>query len=159
MRTRVPRTVWTLTSFLLPGAAFFFSGCSSTVPLASPAEDAEAKLFRVEPHRSNIYVIRTQPYAQDLHDVAIDGGARVSLVARTYTVFSVDPGVHSIVVYSTMNRASMTIETREGANYFIGMGMGMTSGFGPTKVTVKSMSESKGMEEIKTARLVSREGY
>ncbi len=159
MRMRLPRIVWTLTIFLLSGMTLLFSGCSATAPLASPAEDAEAKLFKVAPHKSNIYVVRTQYYAGDLHEVAIDGGARVSLVARTYAVFPVDPGVHSIDVYSTMNRANMTIETREGVNYFISMGMGSLGAHGRTKATVKLMSESKGIEEVKKARLVSREGY
>jgi hypothetical protein len=159
MKSRVPWITLAITSFLLSGVTPFFSGCSATVPLASPSKDAEAKLFRVAPHKSNIYVVRTVYYAGRLHDVTVDGGARVSLVARSYAVFPVDPGIHSVVVYSTMNREGMTIETREGRNYFIKMGMGMTSGFGDTEATMGSMNEPEGVETIKHARLVSLEGY
>ncbi|MBM3302262.1 MAG: hypothetical protein FJY85_20205 [Deltaproteobacteria bacterium] len=142
---RLPRIVWTRTILLLAGMTLVSSGCSATAPLTSPAEDAEAKLFKVAPHKSNIYVVRTQYYAGDLHEVAIDGGARVSLVARTYAVFPVDPGVHSIDVYSTMNRANLTIETREGANYFISMGMGSLGAHGRTKATVNLSRLRRGL--------------
>ncbi len=138
---------------------YLLSGCSAIVPLASIANDTEAKLFKVMPNKSNIYVIHTLAYSARLHDVTIDGGARISLAAKTYTVFSVDPGVHTIAVYSTENREFMKIETQEGKNYFIDMGWKVGSGTGDVKVTVELMSESEGMKTIKETHLISSDGY
>jgi hypothetical protein len=133
--------------------------CSAVVPLASSDMDAEAKLFKKIPDKANIYVIHTVPYVQRLHDVSIDGGVRISLAARTYTVFSVAPGLHTIAVYSTENRELMKLEAQAGSMYFIDMGWKMGSGTGDVKATVGLMSEVEGKEKIKSMHLVSADGY
>ncbi len=148
-----------IAGLLMLTVSYLLSGCSAMVPLASIDKDAEAKLFKVIPNKSNIYVIHTLAYSQRLHDVTLDGGARVSLAAKTYTAFSVNPGVHTIAVYSTENREFMKLETQAGSNYFIDMGWKMGSGTGDVKVTVELMSESEGMKKIKETQLISSDGY
>lgn len=143
---------------LLPVIALL-SGCSATVPLAPMAEDVEAKTFRVMPGKSNIYVVRRPTYAAKLHDVAIDGGQRISLTANTFIVFSVDPGRHIVTLYSTENRVNLRVVTQEGKSYFVKMGWKIGSGQGDVRVTGGLVSESKGRKYIKEARLVSLDGY
>lgn len=145
--------------FIIYSFAYVLTGCSAVVPLESTTKDIEAKAFRAEKNKSNIYVIRTCAYGQKLHDVSLDGGARISLGCQNYVVFSTNPGAHRISAFSSENREMQEIITKGGENYFVEMGWKMGSGTGDVKVAVTHLNTLEGMKAVRESKLISLDGY
>ena len=124
------------------------------VPMGSPSKDAEAKAVRVIPGKAAIYVIRSAEYASELHFVTIDRDERVALAAKTYAVFSVNPGERTLTFDSAVNREKLKLITELGKDYFIEMGYGWAGGMGHVTVVPGVLSESEGKQLLVRAALV-----
>ena len=125
------------------------------VPMASTAQDAEAKAVRVATGKSAIYIIRSAAYASELHFVTVDKEERVALAAQTYTVFTVNPGEHTVTLDSAVNREKLKLNTEAGKAYFIEMGYAWAGGVGHVQVAARVVSEPEGKELLIRAQLVS----
>src|SRR4026209_569881 len=98
------------------------SGCSATVPMASTTQDMEAKAVQVAADKSAIYVIQSTGYTGELNFASVDKEERVALAAETYTVFTVNPGKHTVTLDGPVNRERVNLNTEAGNTYFIEMG-------------------------------------
>ncbi len=94
------------------------SGCAS-VPMASDQKDAEAKTFRVQPGKSNIYVYRNESMGGAVKmEVNLDGKQVGITAANTYLLLTVNPGKHTLVSHAEGNN-SLVVETQPGKNHFV----------------------------------------
>jgi hypothetical protein len=102
----------------LLAATSIISGCAS-VPMASDQKDAEAKAFRVQPGKSNIYVYRNESMGGAVKmEVDVDGKQAGTTAAKTYLVVSVNPGQHTLVSHAEGNN-SLVVDTQSGKNHFV----------------------------------------
>jgi hypothetical protein len=125
--------------------------------MASTTQDTQAKTAKIAPNKSAIYVIRSAKYSGELHFVAIDKGERVALAAMTYTKFTVDPGDHTLVFDSAVNREKLKVSTVPGRGYFIDMGRAWAGGMGHVKVAPRIVDESEGRTLLSRAKLAAPE--
>src|SRR6266705_5437591 len=98
------------------------AGCAS-VPLVDSAQDAAAKTFTAPSGQALIYVVRTGGYisgAYQLFRIAVDGHDHGDLSDKTYFLFVVDPGRHSILA-ELENQELIQIEAAAGDVYVIGL--------------------------------------
>ena len=131
------------------------AGCSATVPLASTTQDMEAKAAKVTADKSTIYVIQSTGYTGELNFANVDKEERVALAAETYTVFTVNPGKHTVTLDGPVNRERVDLNTEAGNIYFIEMGYGWAGGFGHLKVTANVVNESEGKQLLAKTKLVA----
>jgi len=131
------------------------AGCSATVPLASTTQDMAAKAVNVAADKSAIYVIQSTGYTGELNFANVDKEERVALAAETYTVFTVNPGKHTVTLDGPVNRERLSLNTEAGNTYFVEMGYGWAGGFGHLKVTASVLNESEGRELLGRAKLVA----
>lgn len=93
-------------------------GCAS-VPMASPQQDAAAKQFTVPPGKSRIYLYRNETFgAAVTMTVALDGKVMGRTASKTYFVWDVAPGRHTIDS-ETENDSKLTLNTVAGKPYFV----------------------------------------
>jgi len=130
------------------------AGCAS-VPLVDSTQDAVSKTFAAPPGQALIYVVRTGGYisgAYQLFRVALDGRDHGYLSDRTYFLFAVDPGRHSVLA-ELENRASIQVDTTAGGVYFIGLRSQM--GYARARVNVTLLSEEEGKVAIRAAKMAA----
>jgi len=132
-------------------AALIVAGCAS-VPLADPSHDSASKTFTVPPGKVLIYVVRNGGYisgAYQVFTVGLDGLDHGKLADRTYFVFTVDPGAHSIRAAGE-NQEQVRIEATAGGIYFVGLRSSI--GIVTARVNASLLSADEG----KTAVLASK---
>ena len=79
-------------------------GCAS-VPMAPSKKDTDAKQFRVDTNKSNIYLYRNESYGSAITmPVTLNGRIAGKTAANTYFKWSVSPGKH-IITSLTENTA------------------------------------------------------
>ena len=149
MKTSTLFRIWTLCCL------YWLSGCSATVPMASTTQDMAAKAVNVAADKSAIYVIQSTAYTGELNFASVDKEQRVALAAETYTVFTVNPGQHTVTLDGPVNRERLSLNTEAGNTYFVEMGYGWAGGFGHLKVTASVLNESEGRELLGRAKLVA----
>jgi hypothetical protein len=94
-------------------------GCA-TVPLMPERADVAAKRFSPTPHKANLYIIRPNRLAYAvLFQVYLNGKLAGSIATNTYLLFEVEPGKHQIVVVTGESQNAVTMDFRDGENYFI----------------------------------------
>jgi hypothetical protein len=95
------------------------SGCA-TVPRMPERADVAAKRFSPPPHKANLYIIRPNRLAYAvLFQVYLNGKLAGSIATNTYFLFEVEPGKHQIVVVTGESHSVVTMDLRDGENYFI----------------------------------------
>ena len=98
--------------------AVLLGGCAE-VPLASPDNDALAKLMRPVPDKAVIYVFRNEPASAPwpIH-LTLDQKDMGATAANTYFRWEVAPGQH-ILVSETENKAPLVLDTQAGRVYYV----------------------------------------
>lgn len=137
-------------------AAFLTACATNPVELAEPTLDVSAKHFTVAKGKANIYVVRTGGYTSSLRNlpVVLDGLHRGFLTDEMYFQFEVDPGTHTVVTYTSEDQGIITINAKEGVNYFIGYKT--VIGWRDHRVNATELSVDEGMTAVKSARLAKR---
>ncbi len=138
----------TLLFIMISGVALI-SGCAS-VPMASLDADKEAKKFTTSSDKSNIYLYRNESMGGAIAmTVSLDGRMAGKTGAKTYFLWSVDPGSHEIASY-TENTAKITLNTKAGKNYYVWqeVKMGM---FAP-RSQLHEMDSEKGQKGVKECK-------
>jgi len=99
-------------------ATSVMSGCVS-VPMATPEQDANAKTFRIQPGKSNIYVYRNESMGGAVKmEVDVDGKQVGTTAAKTYLVVTVNPGKHTLVSHAE-GENNLVVDTEPGKNHFV----------------------------------------
>ena len=126
----------------------FLSGCVATVPMMEDSSDAQAKQFKPQKGKANIYVAREDTFAGSavLLQVLLDGKVQGAVAPGTYLLFSVSPGSHSVAVITQENAESATIAAQAGQNYFIEVEPVM--GWAAARASVKQIIPEKGHELV-----------
>ena len=128
------------------------AGCAS-VPMASLQADASAKEFRVKPGHSNIYLYRNEGFGGAVAmTVSLDGKVMGRTAAHTYFVWEVDPGNHEIASH-TENTAKLTLETKEGRNYYVWQEVKM--GMWQPGSQLHEVSEEEGRKGVRECKLAA----
>jgi hypothetical protein len=132
-------------------AAAAIGGCA-TFPAADEATDREAKTFAVSPGRANIYLYREEgPGEAVVMDVLLDGVPMGRTGPRTYFVFDVEPGSHTLTSRAE-NESSVTLAVEAGANRFVRQEVRMGVWYARTRLAV--VDEPTGRAGVAQCRLV-----
>ena len=99
-------------------AVALLSGCAS-VPMSGAEDDTRAKSFAVPPGKANIYVYRNETMGAAITmPVSLDGKIAGKTASKTYFLFQVDPGSHSVASH-TENTSTVKVDAQSGRNYFV----------------------------------------
>jgi hypothetical protein len=98
----------------------FVGGCATapTVPMASPAADADAKQFTPPAGQANVYIARSNGTPGASFDVSVDGKLLGPIVQGTFYLATVNPGRHEVSVRSMTSYSNITLDAAAGRNYF-----------------------------------------
>ena len=142
-----------LVAFL--AAASVMSGCAS-VPMASDQKDAEAKTFRVQPGKSNIYVYRNESMGGAVKmEVDIDGKQVGTTAAKTYLVVTVNSGKHTLVSHAEGNN-NLVVDTQPGKNHFVWQEVKMGVMYAGSKLQL--VDEQTGKAGVGECKLIEVNG-
>lgn len=102
----------------LAGAVWLAAGCTS-IPMGSAEDDVRGKSFTVKPGKANIYLYRheTLGFAVPM-SIRIDGRPAGKTLAKTYLVWEVEPGKHTITSHAEDENA-LTLHTKAGESYYV----------------------------------------
>jgi len=151
-RTR-DRSSW----ILLVSAAFLLVGCSSYTEAiyTSPDRDAEAKMFRVDPARATLYVVRDQMYLGDERlEVVVNEDSSAWTRGMTYFVTRVAPG-RSVVTARGDKHVSLDVYADPGRLYFVQIEV--RPSVYTLHATPRLVDDSTGMEAVRSCRRVEVE--
>ncbi|HEC20102.1 MAG TPA: DUF2846 domain-containing protein [Gammaproteobacteria bacterium] len=139
-----------LLSLLLLGALALLSGCAS-VPMATKADDAMAKQFKVSPDKARIYVYRNEMLGAAIPMVvALDGKVMGKTAAKTYFVFEVNPGPHEIMSQGEKDKV-LTVNAEAGKNYYVWQEVKMGAFMAGSKLQL--VDEATGQAGVKECKL------
>ena len=142
-----------LVAFL--AAASVMSGCAS-VPMASDQKDAEAKTFRVQPGKSNIYVYRNESMGGAVKmEVDVDGKQVGTTAAKTYLVVTVNPGKHTFVSHAEGNN-NLVVDTQPRKNHFVWQEVKMGVMYAGSKLQL--VDEQTGKAGVGECKLIEVNG-
>jgi hypothetical protein len=111
--------MWILRTIALFGILLGALGGCATVPLASPASDADAKTFSTTADKSVIYVYRNERFGGAARmGISLDGKLAGQSAPKTYFAWVVDPGPHELVSHSE-NVDTLRIVTEPGKAYYV----------------------------------------
>jgi hypothetical protein len=140
---------------LLLLAVLTMSGCAS-VPMASSMEDAQAKLFKTNPDKANLYIYRNEMMGAAVRmEVDLDGQYIGTNVAQTYIRKEVDPGQHTVVSHAE-NDDALTFNAQRNKNYFIWQEVKMGVLYARTKLTL--VTDEIGRAGVKECKLIAPPG-
>ncbi len=135
----------------------FLASCA-TVPMASLSEDTEAKEFAPPPGKASVYVTRTSLLgAAVVFQVVLDGKVMGGLAQNTYHRFVVEPGSHSVAIFTNESQDAANFTAEEGKNYFFSAEPQM--GWGSARAKVKVLDEDKGKENVLGSKLAQGMNY
>lgn len=138
-----------LVAFL--AAASIMSGCAS-VPMASDQKDAEAKTFRVQPGKSNIYVYRNESMGGAVKmEVDVDGKQVGTTAAKTYLVVTVKPGKHTLVSHAE-SESDLVVDAQPGKNHFVWQEVKMGALYARSRLQL--VDEQTGKAGVGECRLI-----
>jgi hypothetical protein len=94
------------------------AGCA-TVPMASVEEDRRIKSLAAPAEAGLIYLYRNESFGGGVHmDVTMDGWAAGQTGPKTFMVWQVSPGTHTILSKAE-NETRLSIDVLAGRKYFI----------------------------------------
>jgi hypothetical protein len=133
------------------------AGCAS-VPLTSSTLDSEAKTFKPETGKANIYVSRGGGLGNTvLFQVVLDGRITGSLAPKTFQFLSVPPGEHTISVSGVENTEQLKLTAEAGKNYFYRVTVHM--GWSNARARVNSMTEDEARKLVKDLKRAEASTY
>ena len=103
--------------YLAVCVAIFLAGCAT--PLATPEQDAQARLLHPAPDKAVIYLLRDQGdlYVTEVN-VGLDGKVVGTTWPNTFYRWEVPAGPHILVSF-TEPPAVLTLETEPGGVYYV----------------------------------------
>ena len=137
----------------LAAAAFLglLSACAS-VPMASLEEDTSAKQFQVSADQSRIYVYRNENFGGAIKiPVTLDGKMMGQTAAKTYFMWNVAPGAHTVSCVGE-NTTALDVNARPGTSHFIWQEMKM--GMWTAGCALHEVDAAKGREAVMETKLI-----
>ncbi len=134
-------------------ASLHLSGCAS-VPMASVDTDKAKKTFSAPAEgKSGLYVYRNSSFGTALKKtVSLDGSVIGESAANTYFYKEVAPGTHVISTESEFSDNQISIDFKQGVNYFVHQYIKVGVFVGGAGVEAVSEEEGKkGVLECKLA--------
>ena len=136
----------------------FLTSCLSppfsavTSPMASLAEDRQAKKFTPIPGKAIVYIYRDEFLAvEERMDIIVDGKSIANAVLYSYVKIELLPGIHE-VVSRTERDAKLVIDVNDGQVYFIQLKC--APGLLKTRSKLILVSEQIGKGEVEKCRLL-----
>ncbi len=127
------------------------SGCA-TVPMASKAQDTEAKQFIVPEGKSSIYVYRNEFLGGAVAmEIDLDGSQVAITRANNYVRLIVEPGKHTITSHAE-NEHSVDVNAEKGKNHFVWQEAKMGIMMARTKLNL--VDEEEGRQGVNECSLV-----
>lgn len=128
-------------------------GCASTVPMATPEKDAQAKQFIAKPGVAGVYVYRNESFGKAVKlPLEIDGKTIGQTGYKTYFYTEVAPGPHKITTRAE-NTTELTLNAIAGKLYFIWQEVKM--GVWAPKANLQLVDEATGKAGVKETNLAS----
>ncbi|WP_413294802.1 DUF2846 domain-containing protein [Bdellovibrio sp. HCB185ZH] len=138
-------------SFLMAALLFnlMLVGCRS-VPMASLAQDGQAKQFAINPKAAQVYIYRNEFMGNQLKiDVFVNGEMRGQTMGDTYMLMTLPKGKHTIMSEAE-NKSTLDIEVENGKNYFVWQEVKMGMWIARNKLQIVDEATGKsGMRECK----------
>ena len=130
------------------------TGCAS-VPLAPIEHDQEAKLFAVEPGKSNIYLYRNETMGSAVTmPIALDGRVAGKTASKTYFKWVVEPGEYEVSSL-TENTYKILVNAKAGGNHFVWQEVKM--GMWSARSKLHNVSEEVGRKGVLECKLIQPE--
>lgn len=132
-------------------AMITLSGCA-TVPMASKAQDAEAKQFMPPKGKSNIYVYRNEFLGGAVGmEIDLDGKQVAITRANNFVRLVVNPGKHTITSHAE-NEDTVEVNAKKGKNHYVWQEAKM--GFVMARTKLHVVNEDEGRNGVKECELV-----
>ena len=111
----------TLILIIIVSALFSPTTVFAASPFASAASDAMAKRFASDPAKATVYVYRDQRFlgSQAVLPVIVDGRIAGTTAPRSYFMWRLEPGRHTISSLTPENEAIIELTAQAGKIYFI----------------------------------------
>ncbi|MEZ6036755.1 MAG: hypothetical protein R3F29_04700 [Planctomycetota bacterium] len=138
---------------LSPLLALAFVACAS-IPMATAAQDAEAKKFSPVAEKGVLYVVHNGGYlsSRALLQIFVDGRAMGSLTGWTFHRLVLDHGMHSVLASSPENEQQVDVDVAAGDVRFVGV----TSAWGWAHGRVgdlRRLTTEEGRADVSKAQL------
>lgn len=131
--------------------ALILCGCAAKTPMMPERADVAAKRFMPPPNKANLYITRTSNLGfAILFKLYLDGELAGSIAPSTYLLFELEPGKHQIAVITAENQDAVTIDFRDGENYFIDVIPKF--GWMQARAELKELSPEEGTEAVMEAK-------
>jgi hypothetical protein len=130
------------------------AGCAS-VPMASAEDDARIKRLVPAADAGLIYLYRSEVFGAAIHmDVTMDGRYSGATVAKSFMIWEVAPGVHTLVSRAE-NDSPIQINVQPGGRYFVWQEVKM--GLLSARSQLQQVSESEGLSGVGACKLIQME--
>ena len=135
------------------GITLTLVGCASTVPMATPAKDAQAKQFVAKPDVAGVYVYRNEAFGKAVKlPLELDGKTIGQTGYKTYFYTEVSPGPHKLTTRAE-NTTELTIDAIAGKLYFIWQEVKM--GMWAPKAELHLVDEATGKKGVNETNLAN----
>lgn len=139
--------------FIVATIALTLVGCAATVPMESPAKDAQAKQFLAKPDMAGVYVYRNESFGKAVKlPLEIDGKTIGQTGYETYFFAEVAPGTHKVTTRAE-NTTELTIDAIAGKLYYVWQEVKM--GVWAPKAKLQLVDEATGKEGVSDCNLAS----
>lgn len=135
-------------------AVALLAGCAS-VPMATEAEDTEAKTFAPPPaDKAGVYIYRDSSLGSALKKtIYIDGEPIGESAAKTYFYEIVEPGEHRIATESEFGENDLVLQAEAGQNHYVRQYIKIGVFVGGANLKVVSEEEGQaGVQKCKLAQ-------
>ena len=128
-------------------------GCASTVPMATPEKNAQAKQFVAKPDVAGVYIYRNENFGKAVKlPLEIDGKTIGQTGHKTYFYTEVSPGPHKVTTRAE-NTAELTLNAIAGKLYFIWQEVKM--GMWAAKAELHLVDEATGQKGVNETNLAN----
>jgi hypothetical protein len=126
-------------------------GCASTVPMATPAKDAQAKQFVAKPDVAGVYVYRNESLGKAVKlPLEFDGKTVGQTGYKTYFYLEVAPGPHKVTTRAE-NTTELTLDAIAGKLYYVWQEVKM--GVWAPKSELHLVDEATGQKGVNETKL------
>jgi hypothetical protein len=133
------------------GVALTLVGCASTVPMATPAEDTQAKQFIAKPDVAGLYIYRNESLGKAVKlPVELDGKILGQTGYNTFFYSEVAPGPHKVTTRAE-NTTELSIDAIAGKLYYIWQEVKM--GVWAAKSELHLVDEATGRKAVQGTNL------
>jgi hypothetical protein len=139
--------------FIAAGITLTLVGCASTVPMATPDKDAQAKKFVAKPNVAAVYVYRNEDFGKAVKlPLEIDGKTIGQTAYKTYFYAEVSPGAHKVTTRAE-NTTELTLNAIAGKIYYIWQEVKM--GVWAPKAQLQLVDEATGQAGVRETNLAA----